>query len=143
MHIFYLNPTLLNLKLCSSTFMQFEVVNSISQNYKKKKKTRAGRLNNVSLTFSSLSMNDASFKVIDLGLAIFNWAPILSTSFNWTHNRLQTFNFIQFHQWQTHLSASKLVAFFILVLDLEFVHFNPELTSKLSIFSIWPLIWSI
>jgi len=140
MHIFYLNPTLLNLKLCSSTFMHLKLS---TQLVKIIKKTRAGRLNNVSLTFSSLSMNDASFKVIDLGLANFNWAPILSTSFNWTHNRLQTFNFIQFHQWQTHLSASKLAVFFILVLDFEFVHFNPELTSKLLIFSIWPLIWSI
>jgi hypothetical protein len=36
--------------------------------------------------------------------------------------------------------ALKLAAFFTLVLGIEFMQFDPQLSNKLLIFSIWPLI---
>jgi hypothetical protein len=38
-------------------------------------------------------------------------------------------------------AALKLAAFFTLILDLEFMQFDPQLINKLLISSIWPLIW--
>jgi hypothetical protein len=43
---------------------------------------------------------------------------------------------MQFNSRQTQISALKFAAFFILVLDSEFVHFDPQLTNKLLISSI-------
>jgi len=47
---------------------------------------------------------------------------------------------MQIDPFQTQLSALKLIAIFILFLGSEFVHFDPQLTNKLLIFSIWLLI---
>ena len=74
-------------------------------------KTEVTLSNDVSLTFSSLSLNDVSFMVFNLGLTNFNWVHVLSISFNCTHNCLQNFNFKQCHSYQTQLSAPKLLFF--------------------------------
>jgi len=49
-----------------------------------------------------------------------------------------TFNFMQLHS--TQLSAPKFVAFFILVIGYEFVHFDPQLINKRPISLIPPLL---
>ena len=43
---------------------------------------------------------------------------------------------MQFNPLQTQISTLKLATFFILVLDSEFVYFDPQLTNKLLISSI-------
>jgi hypothetical protein len=63
-------------------------------------------------------------------------SPILPITFNYACNDPQTFNFMQFHPCQTQLSTLKLTAILILVLDSEFLYFDPQLTNKLLIFSI-------
>ena len=47
---------------------------------------------------------------------------------------------MQFHFCQTQLSTPMLTAFFILVLGSEFMDFYPQLTNKLLISSICPLV---
>jgi hypothetical protein len=42
--------------------------------------------------------------------------------FNYTYNCLQTFNFTQFHPYQSQLSTPKLTVFFILVIGFKFVY---------------------
>ena len=104
---------------------------------------KAGLRNDMWLIFSLLTLNDASFMVFNFGLANFNRVLVLPVSLNCTHNCLKTFNFMQLHYCQTQLSAPKLITFFILVPRFEFMHFDPQLTNKLSISYIWLLIWLI
>jgi hypothetical protein len=89
-------------------------------------KTEVTLSNDVSLTFSSLSLNDVLFMVFNLGLTNFNWVHVLSISFNCTHNCLQKFNFKQCHSCQTQLSASKLIflSFWSLVMNLYILTLN-------------------
>jgi len=74
---------------------------------------------------------------------VFLWVHVLSISFNCTHNRLPTFNFLQNNSCQTQLSTLKFAAIFILVFSFEFVYFELQLTNKLLFLQFQPLIWSI
>jgi hypothetical protein len=120
-HTFHLNPTLCNFKVYSFTFIHLKLLTRSAKTVK----TEVSLPNDVSLTFSSLSLNDTSFRVFNLGLKNFNWVYILLISSNFIHNCIQTFNFTQFQPCQTQLLAYKLTVFFVLVLDSAFMHFDP------------------
>jgi hypothetical protein len=107
-HTFHFDLTLHNFEVCSFILIRLK----LSTQSAKTVKTKAGLMNNVSLIFSSLSLNDALFKVFNLRLTNFDWVHVLPISFNCTYNCLQTFNFMKFHPCQTQLSALKLIAFF-------------------------------
>jgi hypothetical protein len=81
-YIFQLDLTLRNLKVCNFTFIRIKLPTWLT----KIVKIKASLSNYVSLTFSSLSLNDASFRVLNLGLVNFDWVPVLSNSFNCTYN---------------------------------------------------------
>jgi len=121
-----LDLNLLNLEVCNSTF--------IFQFLKHRPVNRT-----TCLTFSSLNLNDRSFIVFNLVLTNFNWVYVLPIAFNYTHNCLKTFIFMQFHHCQTQLPTPKLTIIFILIFGFEFVLFDPQLTNKLAIsqFNAW------
>jgi len=83
-HNFHLDPTLCNLKVCSSTFICLKLLTQSAKNIK----TEASLLNVVSIIFFSLSLKGTSFRVFNLGLINFDWVPVLQKIFNCTHNYL-------------------------------------------------------
>jgi hypothetical protein len=131
-YTFYLDQTLCNLEVCSSTFIRLNLLTQLAKTVK----IEASLSNDVSLIFSSLSLNDTSFRVFNLGLKFFDWVLVLPICFNYTHNCLQTFNFILFNPCQTQLLAPKLTTFIIMVLASKFMYFYAQLTNKLPISSI-------
>jgi hypothetical protein len=122
-HTFHLNQILLNLKVCSSTFMYLKLPTRSA----KAVKTEATSIEqHVTHLFFSLNLNDALFRVFDLRLINFNWATILQIAFNCTFNCLQTFNFFLFHpaklncqllSWLTFLFWSLVLNLCILTLN--------------------------
>jgi hypothetical protein len=129
-YTFHLDPTLLNLEVCNSTFMCLKLPTRLAETVKTKMQADEWH----AFTFFSLSLNDMSFRVFYSGFEKFDWVPALLIAFNYTSNCFQIFNFMQFHSYQTQLSAPKLIVIFILVLGSKFMHFYPQLTNKLLIF---------
>jgi hypothetical protein len=137
-YTFYLDPTLCNLEVCSSTFIRLNLPTQLAKTVK----IEASLSNDVSLTFSSLSLNDVSFMVFNLGLTNFNWVHVLSISFNCTHNCLQKFNFK--HVTHVKLNYQPLSWFFFhFDLWLWIYTFWLLIDQQIFIFSIWSLIWLI
>ena len=67
MHTFHLDLTLLNLKICNFIFIRLKLLILSAKIFK----TEVSLPNDLSLTFSSLSLNNAMFMVFNLGVENF------------------------------------------------------------------------
>lgn len=125
MYTFHLDPTLLNLKVISFTYIRLKMSTWLAQNYPKKK-MNSGQTICCCPLFQTMrfehELDDVSSTLTTekLWFLIWNLVTIkfnLLISFNCICNFISTFNFMQFYPCQTQLSSLKFNAFSNLVID--------------------------
>jgi hypothetical protein len=129
MHIFHMDPTLLNLKICNSTFIRLMLPNQSAKIIK----IEVSLSNNVSLTFSLLSLLITSkhliswnFISVKLNCQPLSWLPfsfwslvlnLCILTINWQTN----FQLLQFDPWFGLFQPLHSRVFFSLVLGFRFL----------------------